>query len=93
MAFMSESSTSKLYSVEEAVRAQKALRTAAGLGPEMFPVKAFVGMISDEIDSLRQAGKSDDQIAALICRSSSIQISPEEIAENYAPPEERHPKG
>lgn len=90
---MSESPASKLYSVEEAIRAQKALRTAAGLGPEMFPVKAFVGMISDEIDSLRKAGESDEQIAALIRQSSSIQISAEEIVENYAAPEERHPNG
>jgi hypothetical protein len=90
---MSEASASKLYSIEEVLRAQKALRTAAGLGPEMFAVKAFVGMISDEIDLLRKTGESDEQIAALISQSSSIQISAEEIVENYAPLEERHPKG
>lgn len=49
----------KLYPVEEAVKAQKSLRLAAGLGPEEFPIQAFVGMISDEIDSLREHGKSD----------------------------------
>lgn len=88
---MTRESAPKLYPVDEAVRAQKALRTAAGLGPEMFPIPAFVGMISDEIDSLRQAGKTDDQIAALVSRNSAIQISGEEITQNYASPEQRHP--
>ncbi|HTC74479.1 MAG TPA: hypothetical protein VK684_02805 [Edaphobacter sp.] len=88
---MTGESGPKLYPVEEAVRAQKALRTAAGLGPEMFPLPAFVGMISDEIDSLRQAGKTDDQIAALVSSNSAIQISGEEITQNYASPEQRHP--
>jgi hypothetical protein len=87
---MTTESMPKSYPVEEAVRAQKALRTAAGLGPEMFPLEAFVGMISDEIDSLRRAGKSDEQIAALVRRNSSIQISGDEIAQYYASPEQRH---
>jgi hypothetical protein len=89
-AFMSEESAPKFYPVEEAVKAQEALRTAAGLGPEMFPLQAFVGMISDEIDLLRKCGKSDEQIAALVCRNSSIQITAEEITQNYASPEDRH---
>jgi len=87
---MSKESTAKLFPLEEAIKAQKALRTAAGLGPEMFPVQAFVGMISDEIESLRKAGKSDNQIAALVTQNSSIQITAEEITQNYAAPQERH---
>jgi hypothetical protein len=86
---MSKESAPKLYPLQEAIKAQKALRTAAGLGPEMFPLDAFVGMISDEIDSLRKAGKSDQQIAALVSQNSSIQITAEEIAQNYASPEQR----
>jgi hypothetical protein len=87
---MSEESAPKFYPVEEAVKAQKALRTAAGLGPEMFPLQAFVGMISDEIDLLRKCGKSDEQIAAVVCRNSSIRITAEEITQNYASPEDRN---
>jgi hypothetical protein len=49
----------KMYSVEEAIKAQKSLRQAAGLETEEFPIQAFVGMISDEIESLRRRGKSD----------------------------------
>ena len=80
----------KTFPLEEALRAQKALRSAAGLGPEMFPVEAFVGMISDEIDQLRAQGKSDNDIANLVTQNSNIQITADDIAENYAPAEERH---
>ena len=82
-----------MYPVEEAVKAHKALRAASGLGPEMFPIQAFVGMISDEVESLRKRGKTDQEIADIIRESSSIEITPAEIAENYATPEERHHHG
>ena len=36
---MSQSKSEKTFPVEEAVRAQKALRELAGLGPEMFPIQ------------------------------------------------------
>jgi hypothetical protein len=44
----------------------------------MFPVQAFVGMISDEIDLLRKAGRTDEQIAYLVRQNSAIQITPRE---------------
>jgi hypothetical protein len=81
------------YSLEEALKAQSALRSAAGLSPERFPIEAFVGMISDEIESLRALGKSDDQIAAIIRAGSKVEITSDEIAANYAPPEARHQHG
>lgn len=80
----------RTYPIEEALRAQKALREAAGLEPEMFPVAAFVGMISDEIDQLRLQGKTDEEIAGLVASSSSISLTASEIADHYATPEERH---
>ena len=52
-----------------------------------------MGMISDEIESLRNRGKSDDEIASIIQSSSSITITASEIAEHYASPEERHHHG
>jgi hypothetical protein len=82
-----------MYPVEEAVKAQKALRAASGMGPEMFPIQAFVGMISDEIESLRKRGKSDSEIARMIEESSSIRISGQQIADHYASPEERRHHG
>lgn len=83
----------KMYPVEEAIKAQKALRSATGLGPEQFPIQAFVGMISDEVESLRKRGKTDEEIAAMIRENSAIEITAGEIAENYASPEERHQHG
>ncbi len=80
----------KTYPIDQAIRAQQALREAAGLGPEMFPVEAFVGMISDEIEKLRSPGKTDSEIAGLIAKNSSIQITAEEISANYASSEDRH---
>ena len=79
----------KSYPIEEALKAQRALRDAAGLGEEMFPIQAFVGMISDEVEALRKRGKTDEEIAEMIESNSRIKISGEEIAENYATPEER----
>jgi hypothetical protein len=80
----------KTYSVEEAIQAQKALRDMAGLAPETFPVEAFVGMISDEIEYLRKQGHSDEEIAGVITRNSKIEFTAAEIGENYASPEARH---
>ncbi len=79
----------KTYPVEQAVRAQRALREAAGLAPELFPIQAFVGMISDEIETLRSQGKTDAEIAALIATHSNIEITASEITENYASPDDR----
>lgn len=83
----------KTYPIEEALKAQTALRSAAGLEPEQFPIQSFVGMISDEIETLRTQGKSDEEIASLIRRSSRIEIDSQDIAANYAPPEARHQYG
>jgi len=80
----------KTYPVEEAIRAQKALRELAGSEPEVFPVEAFAGMISDEAETLRKQGHSDEMIARTIAANSKIIITPAEIAPNYASPEERH---
>lgn len=89
---MSEQHTEGRLSVEQAVRAQAALRKAAGLGPEVFPIQAFVGMISDEIQTLREQGHSDGEIAELIWAHSEIAISSTDITRHYVPPEQRHPE-
>ena len=46
--------TPRTVSLAESLKALQALRNAAGLGPEQFPLPAFVGMISDEVKALRQ---------------------------------------
>lgn len=50
-------------------------------------------MISDEIGCLGQGGRSDEEIAAIIQQNSAINITATEIAENYAGPEQRDPRG
>ena len=83
-------SENKMYRLEDVLNAQRALRALAGLKPEMFPLQAFVGMISDEVEVLRKRGQSDDEIASVIRSSSSIEITGGEIAQYYASPEDRH---
>jgi hypothetical protein len=90
---MSQQNSAKTYSIEEALQAQRALRAAAGLAPELFPIPAFVGMVSDEIEALRKRGYTDEQIARTVCQSSAIEITAAEIAANYASPANRHPTG
>jgi hypothetical protein len=74
---------------QQAADAQTALRKALGLPPEQFPVPAFVGMVSDEIEQLRQQGRSDEEIAGLIQDAVGIELSGDEIARFYASAEER----
>jgi hypothetical protein len=87
---MSNAQQERTYPLEQALRAQKALRDLAGLPPEMFPVSSFVGMVSDEIETLRQQGHSDEQIARTIEEHSAIEVSAGDLAAHYATPEERH---
>ncbi len=75
--------------LHEALKALKALRDAAGSRPETFPIPAFVGMISDEVETLRAQGRTDDEIAGIIRASSAVRITAEQIREHYATPEER----
>ena len=55
-----------------------------------FPVPAFVGMISDEIEQLRRLGRTDEEIAAMVRENSGIEINAAEIEQFYASPEDRH---
>lgn len=79
----------KTFSLEESLRAQQALRRAARLGPEQFPIEAFVGMISDEVETLHSQGMTDERITVLIHEASGIEISAAELADNYEA--DRHP--
>ena len=77
------------FSLEQALKAQQVLRTAAELPAEQFPLQAFVGMLSDEIEAVRKAGKSDAEIASMINKAAGTQLTTLDIAENYASPESR----
>jgi hypothetical protein len=87
---MTDTREYKTYPLEEAVRAQTALRELAGLGPQRFPIQAFVGMISDEIESLRNQGRSEEDLAQAIQAHSAISITAADISAYYSSPHERH---
>ena len=57
------------YTAAQAAAAATALRRAAGLEPERFPQGQFVGMISDEIRTLRERGFDDAKIAGVLAES------------------------
>ena len=77
------------FTLEQALKAQQALRDAANLPEEQFPVEAFIGMLSDEIETLRSKGKTDEEITSLINGAASTEIATAVLSENYAPPEQR----
>ena len=77
------------FSVQEAVTVQRELRRALGLAAERFPLPAFIGMISDEIEQFRAGGRSDAEIATLIKGTIGRDVDPSDIARFYAKREER----
>ncbi len=77
------------FTVEQALRAQNALRNAANLPAEQFPIEAFVGMISDEIETLRKQGKTDEEITDLINAAMNSNIAASLITQHYASSEDR----
>lgn len=79
---------SRTFTADQAAQITTVLRKAAGLEPQEFALHDFIGMISDEIELLRNAGKSDDEIASLLA-ANGVTISAEELREGYVPTEER----
>jgi hypothetical protein len=79
----------ELFSAEEAVAVQREMRRVLGLSRERFPLAAFVGMISDEIEQFQTAGMSDTDVAILIKDTIGRDIAPDEVARFYSPPDVR----
>lgn len=72
------------FSSEDVAKAQAALRTAMGLGPEAFAMPAFLGMLGDEIGQLRRIGKSDADIAALLGETLGRSVPVEALRDSTA---------
>jgi hypothetical protein len=72
------------YSAGQAAAANTVLRTALNLPAQQFTTEQFVGMISDEIQQLRAAGRSDDDISNLLQSKAGISVTAEEIERYYA---------
>ncbi len=90
---MSDLEANQTFSAEEAVRVQRELRRSLGLAEEEFPLPAFIGMISDEIEDLRKAGRSETEIAGMIHHLTGKPVRVEDLARFYAPPEARKWQG
>lgn len=79
------------FTLEQAMAAQRALRDSLGLDEERFPMDRLVGMISDEIQGCREAGRDDDAIAAMIEAATGKPVTPDDIRRHYASEERRRP--
>ena len=77
------------YPLEEAMKGQAALRSAARMPPERYPLPQIIAMFSDEIEALRNQGRPDNEIAAIIAGASTLHVTEAEIRKFYASPEER----
>ena len=58
------------FVAEDIVAVQKALRAALGMGDELFTPEALAGMLRDEIAAMRTAGRSDEDIAAVVAQAT-----------------------
>ena len=67
------------FKLDEALAAQRALRESLALPEELFPVEAFVNMISDEIVASRKAGRDDQTIVDLVKQVTGKTITIDEI--------------
>lgn len=77
------------FSTEQLVAVQKVLRHSLHLPPEKFPLQAFVGMISDEIEQLRSRGLSDEEIAGLVASTTGVPVRADAIRLYYVSSEAR----
>jgi hypothetical protein len=77
------------FSLAEALAAQKALREAAGAEEEAFDLADVIGMVSDEIDMLKEQGRSADQIAAMVQKSTGKPVTAADVEKYYVPADER----
>jgi hypothetical protein len=77
------------FSLAEALAAQKALREAAGAEEEMFDLADVIGMVSDEIDMLKEQGRTADQIAAMVQKSTGKPVTGADVDKYYVPVDER----
>ena len=77
------------FTASEAMRAQRALRDAAGLPERSYTMDRFIGLVSDEIDALWAMNITDDEITALISKATGKLVTEIDIAEFYAPADRR----
>jgi hypothetical protein len=77
-----------VFTLADALNAQKALREAAGGQEEPLELIDLVGIGADEVDLLQEQGKSWEEIAALIQKATGKSVSADEVEQAYANLEE-----
>lgn len=80
------------FNLDQAMKAQAVLRSAAGEGEELFDEQQLVGMLSDEIRALRASGSTDESIAALLKTDAGLDLDAETIRKFYVDTSEYEPK-
>ncbi len=78
------------FDLDQALTAQRRMRDVLGLDEERFPIPAFVGMVSDEIEQLRAAGHSDADIVRLVAEATGVDVPTDAIARYYVEPADRN---
>ncbi|MDY6923166.1 MAG: hypothetical protein SWI22_04295 [Pseudomonadota bacterium] len=78
------------FTLDEAIAAQRSLRQVLGLGEERFEVSEFVQMISDEIEQMRDTGKTNDDIADVVAEATGHRIDPADLDRHYVSAEHRY---
>ena len=73
-----------MFSAEDSVQAQGALRAAMGIGPEALTLPAFLATLATEIEQLRRIGKSEGEIAGLIGQAIGKPVAAEALAQKPA---------
>ncbi len=81
------------YTLDQAMKAQAALRSTAGEGEEVFDDQQLVGMLSDEIRALRASGSTDEDISALLKTSAGLDLDAQTIGRFYVDTSEYQPRG
>jgi hypothetical protein len=77
------------FTLAEALAAQKAMREAAGAEEEVFELADVIGMVSDEIDLLKEQGRSLEEIAAMVQTATGKTVTAADIEKYYVPADER----
>jgi CheY-like chemotaxis protein len=68
------------FSMEEATKAQKALRDAMALGPALLSLDELLDLLAEEIDQLRRVGEDDATIARRISDAIGKPVSSSALA-------------
>jgi hypothetical protein len=81
--------TEAMFTLAEALAAQKALREAGGGKEETFELGDIIAMASDEIEVLQEQGKTNSEIAAIVQGAIGKPVTGKDVEENYIGPDDR----